>query len=238
MSHDPSKSIQIWWGKNHMYAISITLMDKLLWSSMQYNNNMLNISESISVVFPIFFTGANLSSKGYSVDEGGELMPSVIRQNGKIICFSFLLETVNVDLSEDQIISHRLFFPMLPNDNASKLAGLHLPMLSSCKVLWMAANPSVWALFFWTPHQRPSFCLRNSLRKSGIYDKWLRINLCYSPSVWICVCLWEIDKYELWTRQYAVFKLHLIQISLILFFNMRLWAGEQHIKRFISHHYR
>lgn len=73
-----------------------------------------------------------MSSKGYSVDVGGELMPSVIRQNGKIICFSFLLETINADLSEDQIISRRLFFPMLPNDNASKLADLHLPMLSSC----------------------------------------------------------------------------------------------------------
>ncbi len=221
--------------KNHMYAISITLMDKLLWSSMQYNTDMLNISACISVVFHIFFTGANLSSKGYSVDVGGELKPSAIRQNGKIIRFSFLLETINVDLSEDQTIN---IFPILPNDNTSKLAGLHLPMLSSCKVLWMAADPSVWALFFWNPHQRPSFCLHNSLRKSGIYDKRLHINLCYSPSVWIGVCLWEIDKYELWTRQYAVFKLHLIQISLILFFNMRIWAGEQHIKRFISHHYR
>lgn len=134
--------------KNHMYAISITLMDKLLWSSMQYNTDMLNISVCISVVFPIFFTGANLSSKGYSVDVGGEPKPSAIRQNGKIIRFSFLLETINVDLSEDQTIN---IFPMLPNDNTSKLAGLHLPMLSSCKVLWMAADPSVWALFFLKP---------------------------------------------------------------------------------------
>lgn len=73
-----------------------------------------------------------MSSKGYSVDVGGELKPSAIRQNGKIIRFSFLLETINVDLSEDQTIN---IFPMLPNDNTSKLAGLHLPMLSSCKVL-------------------------------------------------------------------------------------------------------
>ncbi len=152
-----------------MYAISITFRDKLLWSSMQYNNDMLNISEYISY-FPIFFTGANLSSKGYSVDVGGELMPSDIRENGQIICFSFLVETINVDLSKDNINSCRLFFPMLPNDNASKWAGLHLPMLNNCKVIWMAANPSVWALFFLKPHQRPSFCLHNSPRKWGIYE--------------------------------------------------------------------